>query len=341
LVELVWHAKRGRAAFLGFDEDWRMDHRQVIAEELVKAGHTVEHILGHGATETHPNDRKLPDFILQEEDKLRKIEKMRQAGDLKRPEKSAVDRSSEVVASRLDRPAEMVDAMAEMRRASNQTELVQVQKKLARVQRIAAKKDLLANKVLTNTPQWVFEEAKVQESWIAAKKAEKAAAEVAKTTTPTSQCDVTGGQLEVQDALQVECAGCGMDFQWSELAVGDGLCRTCIQCEIFHGETVQSACSSDMEASLLVECARCEVMTPWQVLQYGDGKCPTCCKEFAEVGSRIETPESSASCSYDAGTSLAIRETLAQPGTCSSGAVTKEYQSTWRSRRRATAVTSR
>lgn len=28
LVELVWHGKRGRACFLGFDTDWRLDQRQ-------------------------------------------------------------------------------------------------------------------------------------------------------------------------------------------------------------------------------------------------------------------------------------------------------------------------
>merc|ERR1719491_1727375 len=99
---------------------------------------------------------------------------MRQAGELKRPDKSAVDRSSESIASRLARPAEEVDAMDELRAAGNQVELVQVQRKLARVQRIAEEKGLLANKALTNTPQWILDEAREQEAWIAQKKVEKA-----------------------------------------------------------------------------------------------------------------------------------------------------------------------
>merc|ERR1719254_10522 len=99
---------------------------------------------------------------------------MRQAGELKRPEKSAVDRSTEAVASRLIRPAETVDAMSELRAASNQVELVQAQRKLARIQRLEEKHGALANKVLDNTPQWILEEAREQEAWIAQKKAEKA-----------------------------------------------------------------------------------------------------------------------------------------------------------------------
>jgi len=132
LIELVWHAKRGRTAFLGFDEDWRQDHRQVVAEELAKAGHAVKHVDSAGATEDHELGHTFPDFIVQEEEKLRKLEKMRQAGELKRPEKSAVDRSTEAIASRLDRPAQEVDAMDELTAASNQRELVQAQSQPAK-----------------------------------------------------------------------------------------------------------------------------------------------------------------------------------------------------------------
>merc|ERR1712012_150158 len=53
LVELVWQAKRKRTAFLGKEELWQDDARQVIADELVKGGHTVEHVRSDGSTETH------------------------------------------------------------------------------------------------------------------------------------------------------------------------------------------------------------------------------------------------------------------------------------------------
>lgn len=127
-------------------------HPEVIADELVAAGHGVKHIDSTGRTENHDPHRKLPDFIVpchedeggsssrprdlntvglrglwkifripksmanyinlrdskwleccwafqrskvQEEERLRKLEKQRQAGELQRMEKSAVDRSSE------------------------------------------------------------------------------------------------------------------------------------------------------------------------------------------------------------------------------------------------------
>ena len=37
LVELAWQAKhRGPTAFLGREDDWHLDHRSVIAEELAR-----------------------------------------------------------------------------------------------------------------------------------------------------------------------------------------------------------------------------------------------------------------------------------------------------------------
>merc|ERR1712151_1105944 len=101
------------------------------------------------------------------------VEKKRQAGELSKPQKSSVDRSSEAIASRLARPAEEVDAMAEMRQASNQKELIVAQRKLARYQRIAEEKGELAAKVVTHTPSWILEDAKKQAEWVAARKKEK------------------------------------------------------------------------------------------------------------------------------------------------------------------------
>lgn len=270
LTELVWHAKRHKTAFLGFEEDWRMDHRQVIAEALVKHGHTVKHIDNSGGTEDHKAGHQFPDFILQEEEKLRKLEKMRQAGELKRPEKSSVDRSTEAVAKRLDRPAEVVDAMDEMRHAANQKELVQVQRKLARTYRIAESKGALANKVLSNTPQWIVEEAKEQEIWIAQKKIEKAQA--AKLQEGKDKDIPSQGKSESveQESLMVECLGCSMHFPWEELTAGEGLCSTC-RCS-----TKLSNGGEERTEELFVECSSCADLTSWQILELGDGLCPSC-----------------------------------------------------------------
>jgi len=177
LIELAWHAKRGRTCFLGFDPNWKHDHRQVIAEELVLAGHCVKHIDSTGATEDHQRIDKWPDFIVQEEERLRTLEKQRQVGDLRRQEKSAVDRSSEAVAAKLMKPQQEIDAMDELRAASNQVELERAQRNLARLQRIGDKHGALANKVVKAAPQWVLDQAREQVEWIAKKKAEKKAAE--------------------------------------------------------------------------------------------------------------------------------------------------------------------
>merc|ERR1712151_234211 len=101
------------------------------------------------------------------------VEKKRQAGELSKPQKSSVDRSSEAIASRLARPADEVDAMVEMRNAANQKELIVAQRKLARYQRIAEEKGELAAKVVTHTPAWILEDARKQAEWVAAKKKEK------------------------------------------------------------------------------------------------------------------------------------------------------------------------
>lgn len=64
LVELLWHAKRSRACFMGFEAEWRLDPRQVVAEELAIRGHTVHHIDATGRLEEHEVGRKLPDFLV-------------------------------------------------------------------------------------------------------------------------------------------------------------------------------------------------------------------------------------------------------------------------------------
>ncbi|CAK0847205.1 unnamed protein product [Prorocentrum cordatum] len=175
LVELAWQGRRKRTAFLGREELWRDDARQVTAEELARAGHRVEHVRSDGSTERHEPGVQYPDWLVREADRLRLLEKKRQAGELARPQKSRTDRSAEVIASQLARPAEEVDAMREMQGAANQKELVVAQRRLARFQRVAEEKGALAAKVVKNVPQWIQEDARKQAEWVAAKKLEKKA----------------------------------------------------------------------------------------------------------------------------------------------------------------------
>eukprot|EP00927_Polykrikos_kofoidii_P028322 TRINITY_DN2475_c0_g1_i2.p1 TRINITY_DN2475_c0_g1~~TRINITY_DN2475_c0_g1_i2.p1 ORF type:complete len:1056 (-),score=225.81 TRINITY_DN2475_c0_g1_i2:207-3281(-) len=203
LTEIVWQAKRRRTAFMGREESWRDDPRQVAAEELTQAGHTVEHVRTDGSTETHCRVASFPDWLLREEERLKKVEKKRQASEVVRPQKSSVDRSTESIASRLTRPVEEVDAMKEMRNAANQRELVVAQRKLARYQRIAEEKGALAGKVLKGTPEWILEDARKQAEWVTSKKKEKddrEAAEASGRPPPlASTASGTGGK-QVEEA---------------------------------------------------------------------------------------------------------------------------------------------
>merc|ERR1712203_622171 len=157
----------------------------------------------------------------------RKLEKMRQNGELKRVEKSAVDRSSEAVASKLLQPRQTIDAMDELRSAGNQVELERLQRKLARVKRLEDKHSVMAHKVLDNTPQWIKDEALAQEVWIAEKKAEKMQKQGDKVAEPVAQ--IAKESCSSQDEPIVECASCTMHFPWSELVAGDGYCSKCFQ----------------------------------------------------------------------------------------------------------------
>lgn len=253
-----------------------MDHRQVAADVLMKAGHTVKHIGSNGATEDRVLDRKLPDFILQEEEKLRKLEKMRQAGELRGAQKSSVDRSSESVASKLLCPPNVVDAMEELRAAGNQVELVRAQRKLARIQRLGDKHGILARKVLENTPQWILEEAAEQEAWISKKAAEK----VVKSEGSYASCShqQEAHSSTVVDDPDVECRRCGVFFPWSNLVKGDGCCLKCLtSAESFcRHQDVEGHSDTEGAAVLMVECAKCAVVWPWHDLQDRDGVCLRC-----------------------------------------------------------------
>ncbi|CAJ1440948.1 unnamed protein product [Effrenium voratum] len=265
LIELVWHAKRGGTCFLGFDQDWRLDRRQVIADEVVAAGHSVKHINSTGSTEDHDPHRKLPDFIVSEEERLRKLEQQRRAGELLRPEKSAVDRSSEAVASQLMRPSKEIDAMDELRAAANQVELERAQRNLARLQRLGDKHGALAHKVVKAAPQWVLDEARQQEEWIAKKKAEKLEkAEKAEKAPDRQESEATEA---LDEELSVECSRCGVLRPWSQLAEGDGVCKECWATS-GEGDVTRSRCCS------------CEAELPKDWLDLG--ACPACITSASE-----------------------------------------------------------
>ncbi|CAE7829465.1 BRIX1 [Symbiodinium microadriaticum] len=198
LVELAWQAKRKRTAFMGSEELWSHDNRQVLAEELTKGGHTVEHVRSDGSTERHAMGIQYPDWLVREEERLKLLEKKREAGEAgNHVQKSRIQRSSEAVAARLARPVEEMDAMAELRNAANQRELVVAQRKLARYQRLSDEKGLLANKVLKNVPEWIREDAAKQAEWVAAKKKEKAEREEAGGN-GSKEAEVDGRTLEVE-----------------------------------------------------------------------------------------------------------------------------------------------
>eukprot|EP00913_Durusdinium_trenchii_P009616 g9034.t1 len=211
LIELAWHAKRQKTCFLGFDPDWHLDARQVVADEMLRAGHRVWHIAHAGEAEEHgPVNRKLPDFLVQEEERLRKLEKQRQAGELLRPEKS-VDRSSEAVASKLMQPSKeplafRIDAMDELRAASNQMELERVQRNLARQQRLGEKYGLLESKGAADHTDVPVAGSPVEE------------------------------ETSSHEQLMVECSSCTVQQPWDRLAEGDGLCAECLsQADLLTG----------------------------------------------------------------------------------------------------------
>ena len=178
LVEVAWQAKHsGRTAFLGPEEDWRADGRVALAEELAKHGHEIRHIRRDGSVEEHGKAwtvGDMPDFLAQEESRLRKIHAQRQAGELHRPEKSAVDRSTEAVARSLASEKTQVDVSAELRDAENQDALVKAQKRMVRLHVSAGKKEPgLGKKQLVAVPSHIAREAAAVRERLEAKKGEK------------------------------------------------------------------------------------------------------------------------------------------------------------------------
>jgi len=259
LAELVWHAQRRRALFLGAEDDWHQDHRQAIASRLVDAGHKVLHVLSDGSTECHPKDLEMPDFIQSEEARLRKLEKQRLSGE-SRHQKSSVDRSTEAVAQKLTQPPKLVDAAAELRQATNQTELCRIQRRLADLQRKSEGVDAKAGlgPKLVGVNKWVKAQADEQRENLAAGKTkdgkERKRDDEARATdsAPSYVWLGTGGTsggnpalasssqaaagyprsdsgttTSLDATLYVECQSCGVKFPWKELEPQDGLCSSC------------------------------------------------------------------------------------------------------------------
>ena len=175
LVELIWRAKHhGRTVFLGQEEDWRADGRLAIAEELEHHGHAVQHVRSEGSLERHAAGMQMPDFLLQEEARLRKVHAQRKAGELHRPEKSAVNRSLESVARSLATEKVQVDVGAELRDAESQTELDRAQKRMVRLQMMESKKEAgLSKKELVAVPAHIAREAAVVQERNEARQKEK------------------------------------------------------------------------------------------------------------------------------------------------------------------------
>ena len=200
LVELVWRAKHhGRTAFLGQEEDWRADGRLVVAEELEKHGHAVQHVRSEGSLERHTVGVEIPDFLLQEESRLRKVHAQRKAGELHRPEKSAVNRSLESVARSLATEKTQVDVGAELRDAENQTDLLRAQKRMVRLQMSESKKEAgLSKKELVAVPTHIAREAASIREKVEAKQKEKLqskAVESAQASTAASSSHETAAEL--------------------------------------------------------------------------------------------------------------------------------------------------
>eukprot|EP00746_Dinoflagellata_sp_MGD_P014643 gnl/MRDRNA2_/MRDRNA2_132200_c0_seq1.p1 gnl/MRDRNA2_/MRDRNA2_132200_c0~~gnl/MRDRNA2_/MRDRNA2_132200_c0_seq1.p1 ORF type:complete len:946 (+),score=236.76 gnl/MRDRNA2_/MRDRNA2_132200_c0_seq1:63-2840(+) len=260
LAEVVWHAQRKRTAFLGAEEDWRIDHRAAIAMRLWDAGHKVLHVQTDGGLEEHPDDMEIPDFICTEEERLRKLEKQRIAGELRKNHKSAASRSTEEVAKRLDQPQKEIDVGAELRKANTQAELCRIQRRLANIhRRVEDSSDAKAGlgPKLLNVTKWVQAEASQQRENLAAGKTKDGKEKGKQTVLPAS--DVWSGSGGT--------SGGNPNFSKSS-------CEAAAQSS--NAASRSDAVSSD-DVTIMVECLGCETQFPWDALQNGDGRCAACC----------------------------------------------------------------
>eukprot|EP00929_Paragymnodinium_shiwhaense_P083927 TRINITY_DN44854_c0_g1_i2.p1 TRINITY_DN44854_c0_g1~~TRINITY_DN44854_c0_g1_i2.p1 ORF type:complete len:957 (+),score=282.21 TRINITY_DN44854_c0_g1_i2:71-2941(+) len=284
LAELVWWARRKRTAFLGIEEDWRVDSRLAIGMVLRKAGHKVLHVRGDGGTEEHPEDVKVPDHLATEEERLRLLEKQRQAGELKRATKSAVSRSTESVAQRLAQPRKEVDVGEELRKARTQAELCRIQRRLADMSRKAEDssdaKAGLGPKMLHVT-KWVRAEAQKQREYLAAGKTKdgKEKGKAGDGSIPSYSWAGTGGT----SGGNVDFGGRGVVGTTSTSSSSSAAPPPTLTGGESHAATGTS--------ELMVECGCCNQAMPWSTLEEGDGLCPACAESVAiQAVAAAETP---------------------------------------------------
>eukprot|EP00927_Polykrikos_kofoidii_P043257 TRINITY_DN37319_c0_g2_i1.p1 TRINITY_DN37319_c0_g2~~TRINITY_DN37319_c0_g2_i1.p1 ORF type:complete len:905 (-),score=105.55 TRINITY_DN37319_c0_g2_i1:11-2668(-) len=243
LVELVWQAKHsGGTVFLGYEEDWRCDHRLATAEKLVQHGHQVLHITLDGSCEKHVLGTPMPEFLIQEEAKLRKVHAQRQAGEVVRKHKSAADRSTEAVARMLATDKVVVDVGAELRDAENQTDLVRAQKRVVRLQMAESKKEAgLSKKALVSVPSQVLRAAEDLRVQLVRKEEQKFEAKRAVESLRASRDDDLGNIAMSSSSSQVP-----------PQAVSDSVCQISSQLAVVRSPRATSLAEDDVDGTPLL-----------------------------------------------------------------------------------------
>lgn len=264
----------------------------------------------------------MPEHLVGEEARLRSLEKQRAAGELKRPSKSAVFRSTEHVAQRLTQPQKEIDVGAELRKANTQAELCRIQRRMADLQRRAEdNSDVKAGlgPKLLNVNKWVAAQADEQRENLVAGKTKdgKEKGKAPSSSAPSYSWTSTGGT-----------AGGNPDFMSTSSPPVSGA-------DVVASSSAPAHQDQDV---LMVECRTCGVVLPWESLQEGDGCCGEC--RLADVTQKPSEEDTGQEGQTPEGTPAAASSAVCQPGEaapCTDVALeTKEQpsKSTWRSRRR-------
>jgi len=281
LAELVWHAQRKRSAFLGAEEEWRNDQRLAIAVMLREAGHRVMHVATDCSLEEHPLDSHIPEHIAGEEARLRAVEKRRAAGEDAQGQKSAVSCSTEAVAQQLSRPREVIDAGAELRKATTQRELCNIQRRLADLQRKSEEQDAQAGlgPNLLHVNKWIKAEAAQQRANLAAGKTKDGKENVKGTDSGMTLPDTASAARSMADGTDggSSSASSGLPFP----AAGEGYCGTAVAEVVSAAASEMPEIGSKDEEPLLVECLKCHIAFPWSALMEFDGLCAACVFDFS------------------------------------------------------------
>lgn len=315
LAELVWQAQRKRTAFLGAEADWRLDHRQAIAMRLTEAGHSVLHVLSDGSTERHPDHVELPEFIQSEEARLRKLEKQRLAGE-PAPHKSTASRSTEVVVQKLTKPQQVIDVGAELRKATNQTELCRIQRHLADLQRKSEGPDAKAGlgPKLVAVNKWVKLEAAEQRENLAAGKTKDGRERKKDTNAPPPPYVWlgTGGTSGGNTVLKV---GGGSSSSGSTSSTS----------------STNVGAMPLPEASLMVECCECRTALPWE--RAADGVCGKCLSRCS-VSDECGTVPGTTAARQELASVAGLAGAGALPSACADvGLAAASAKPSWRARR--------